>query len=145
MKNILYYIIFLTFTAGIFSCSKQDCNGDLDGMWQLTEWKDSQGSVVATKENMIFYSFQLQMMRFDRKTTPYLYCLSSFEYQGDRIRIFRPITIDSDNPGHDLVHEMSYLFPVGVPLDGVMHIERLTSRELILTCPSTGVMKFRKY
>lgn len=145
MKNILYFIIFLTFIAGIASCSKQDCNGDLDGMWQLIEWKDSEGSVIATKADKIFYSFQLQMMRFDRKTTPGLYCLSSFEYQGDRIRIFRPITVDSENLGHDRVHEMSYLSPVGVPSDGVMHIDRLSSTELVLSSTDTGVLQFRKY
>ena len=135
----------LPLVIAISSCEKKDCNGDLDGMWQLTEWTDAQGTVVATKEDMIFYGFQLQMMRFDRKTPPYLNCMSSFENMGDRIRIYRPVTIDSDNPGHDKVHEMSFLSPAGVPVDGMMDIDRLTSGELILSCPSTGVMKFRKY
>ena len=27
------------------SCNKWDCNGDLDGMWQLTEWRDKDNAV----------------------------------------------------------------------------------------------------
>ncbi len=145
MKRILYFIAILPFIMGISSCEKKDCNGDLDGMWQLVEWTDPEGTVVATKDDMMFYSFQLQMMRFDRTAAPTFFCMSSFENQGDRIRVYRPITIDPENSGHDKIYEMSYLAPVGVPEDGVMHIDRLTPDELILSCPSTGVLKFRKY
>ena len=48
-------------------CDKWDCNGDLDGMWQLTEWRDKNNVVKATKQDMIFYSFQLQMASFRKK------------------------------------------------------------------------------
>ena len=50
------------------SCNKWDCNGDLDGMWQLTEWRDKDNAVKATKRDMIFYSFQLQMASFRKQS-----------------------------------------------------------------------------
>ena len=37
------------------SCDKWDCNGDLDGMWQLMEWRDKDDVVKAIKQDMIFF------------------------------------------------------------------------------------------
>jgi len=58
-KKIYILFAFVAVVLFMTSCDKWDCNGDLDGMWQLTEWRDKDNNVKATKEDMIFYSFQL--------------------------------------------------------------------------------------
>ncbi len=143
MKQILYFIVLLLFTSGIASCNKRDCNGDLDGMWQLVEWKDPDGAVVATKEDMIFYSVQLQMMNFKKLTPAELNYNSSFRKTDDGIQVYDPIRYIGG--GHDQIMDMSVLNPVGVPADGIMKIEGLTSQDLILSSQAKGVLKFRKY
>lgn len=143
MKQILYFIVLLLFTSGIASCNKRDCNGDLDGMWQLVEWKDPEGTVVATKEDMIFYSVQLQMMNFKKLTPAELNYNSSFRKTDDGIQVYDPIRYIGG--GHDQIMDMSVLNPVGVPADGIMKIEGLTSQDLILSSQAKGVLKFRKY
>ena len=100
-------------------CNKWDCNGDLDGMWQLTEWRDKDNKVKATKQNMIFYSFQLQMAIFD-----------PIEYAGS---------------GHDNILPMSVLAPFGVPADGIFHVQTLTGSTMMLTTNNQDVLTFRKY
>ena len=44
--------------------NKRDHNGDLGGMWQLTEWRSPEGTTLATKADQIFYSVQLNLIRF---------------------------------------------------------------------------------
>ena len=143
MKKILYFIVLLLFTSVIASCNKRDCNGDLDGMWQLVEWKDPEGVVVATKEDMIFYSVQLQMMNFKKLTPPEFNYNSSFRKLDDGIQVYDPIQYIGG--GHDQIMDMSVLGPVGVPADGIIKIEGLTSQDLVLSSPSKGILKFRKY
>lgn len=143
MKRILYFIAILPFIMGISSCEKKDCNGDLDGMWQLLEWKDPEGVVVATKEDMIFYSVQLQMMNFKKLTPVELNYNSSFRRTDDGIQVYDPIKYIGG--GHDQIMEMSVLEPVGVPADGIMRMEGLSSQELVLNSPTRGTLKFRKY
>jgi hypothetical protein len=112
-------------------------------MWQLVEWKDPEGTVVATKEDMIFYSVQLQMMNFKKLTPAELNYNSSFRKTDDGIQVYDPIRYIGG--GHDQIMDMSVLNPVGVPADGIMKIEGLTSQDLILSSQAKGVLKFRKY
>lgn len=143
MKKILYFIILLAFVAGITGCNKQDCNGDLDGMWQLVEWKDPKGAVIATGDDMIFYSVQLQMMNFKKLTPVELNCNASFIRTDEGIQVYNPVKYIGG--GHDQIMEMSVLEPVGVPADGIMRIEGLSSQELVLSSPTKGTLNFRKY
>lgn len=143
MKKILYFIVLLLFTSVIASCNKRDCNGDLDGMWQLVEWTDPEGTVVATKDDMMFYSFQLQMMNFKKLTSVGLNYNSSFKRTDDDIQVYDPIMYIGG--GHDQIMDMSVLEPVGIPADGILRIEGLTSQDLVLSSPSKGTLKFRKY
>lgn len=128
------------------SCDKKDCNGPLDGMWQLTLWTQQNGErldTLATKENMIFYSFQLQMMKVANKCNGVSY-FAIFENHGDMVRVYDPFTVDVENPGHDKMFPMSELLVFGIPEDGHLDVEHLTSKELILKS-SCGRMTFRKY
>lgn len=142
MKRLAYSIVIFAITV-MSSCDKIDHNGDLYGMWQLLEWRDASGNVVANKEDMIFYSFQLQMARFDKKTYPMLYMLSSMEHIRDRITIYNPINYKGE--GHDSIYSMSVLQRVGVPENGEMVIYNLSDKSLVLTTESRDTLIFRKY
>lgn len=141
-------IFKLLFTALIsvlfFSCDKVDCNGDLDGQWQMTEWTTPSGELVGNNEMQIYYSFQLQMMGFQRlSATNNGRQRSSFENKGFAIRIYDPI--EYLGAGHDSILPMDVLSRYGVPSDGIMKIEHLSSQKMVLSSAEKGRLSFRKY
>ncbi len=125
------------------SCDKWDCNGDLDGMWQLTEWRDQDNNVKATKEDMIFYSFQLQMASFRKQSGGDYYISSMLEVMPDQIRIYNPAVYRGG--GHDEIQEMSKLAIYGVPEDGIFKIQVLTGSNMELKTNTEETLVFRKY
>jgi hypothetical protein len=129
-------------TMTMTSCDKWDCNGNLDGMWQLTEWRDVDNNVKATKEDMIFYSFQLQMASF-RKNSSEFYLRASLEVSPEQIRIYDPF--DYVGNGHDKIKPMSMLSAVGVPEDGIFLIQVLTGNAMELKTNAGETLVFRKY
>ena len=125
------------------SCDKMDCNGLLDGQWQMIEWKSANGEIIGDNEMQIYYSFQLQMMMFQKLSAPSTYVFSSFHNQQTSIRIYDPIKYKGD--GHDLILSMDTLKQYGVPSDGLMKIDRLSNDTLVLSSNETGRLIFRKY
>ena len=130
-------------TIAMTSCDKWDCNGDLDGMWQMTEWRDKDNNVKATKKDMIFYSFQLQMASFRKQSGEKSFIRTSLEVSPDKLRIYEPIEYAGN--GHDAIQPMSVLAPYGVPEDGIFLIEVLTGSSMVLKTAEQDVMTFRKY
>ena len=143
MKKFIYILILFVATLTITSCDKWDCNGDLDGMWQLTEWRDNENNVKATKDDMIFYSFQLQMASFRKLSEENYYVSSMLEVGSEQIRIYNPAIYDGD--GHDKLLPMSILSIVGVPKDGIFHIDVLTGSTMKLKTNTQETLVFRKY
>ena len=125
------------------SCDKWDCNGDLDGMWQLTEWRDKDDNVKATKQDMIFYSFQLQMASFRKQSGERFFIRTSMAASPEQIKIYDPIEYAGN--GHDAVRPMSVLALFGVPEDGIFLIEVLTGSSMVLKTNDHDVLTFRKY
>lgn len=118
-------------------------NGDLDGQWQMCKWTNPNGELVGDKELQIYYSFQLEMMMFQRLSVSSGYLLSSFQNKGNKIYVYNPIKYKGN--GHDEILPMDTLRQYGVPHDGVMHIDSLTSTTLVLSNEETGRLCFRKY
>ena len=143
MKKIIYILILFVATLTITSCDKWDCNGDLDGMWQLTEWRDNENNVKATKDDMIFYSFQLQMASFRKLSEENYYVSSMLEVGSEQIRIYNPAIYDGD--GHDKLFPMSILSIVGVAEDGIFYIDVLTGSTMKLKTNTQETLVFRKY
>ena len=143
MKRNSILTLILLLVCILTGCNKWDCNGDLDGMWQLLEWRDEAGSTRATKQDMVFYSFQLRMASFRKNKGEGLYVRSSIEVSSQQIRIFDPIEYAGD--GHDAVLPMSALASVGVPDDGILWIETLTGSTMVLRTNKNDVLTFRKY
>ncbi len=127
----------------LVSCDKMECNDGLDGQWQMCEWKSPSGELKGGKEMKIYYSFQLQMMMFQQLLGSGGYQLSSFENCKTHIRIYDPVKYAG--AGHDEILPMEILSRYGVPLDGIMKIEKLAGSTLVLSSEETGTLTFRKY
>ena len=139
-RHIIIYIAFCAILT--IACeNKRDSNGDLGGMWQMTEWRDRQSNVVATKEDRIFLAFRNQLARFMQmpKGGTY-YFLSEFKRDGDSIRFFHIVNYPTDTIAGN--HE---LLPYRIGPNASMKIERLTSESLILSNGETGTIIYRKY
>lgn len=143
VKRILHILVFVALTIVMSGCDKWDCNGDLDGMWQMTEWRDKDGNVKATKEDMIFYSFQLHMASFRKQSGKNFFVRTSQEVTPEQIRIYDPVEYAGD--GHDKVLSMSILSVVGVPEDGILWVQVLTGSKMQLKTNTQDILTFRKY
>lgn len=144
MKRRHYIFLLLATALALFmtGCDKWDCNGDLDGMWQLTEWRDANGNVKADKQAMIFYSFQLQMVSF-RKSGKQTVSRALLEVGEEKLRIYSPF--EYVGGGHDRELPMSVLADFGVPDDGIFLTEVLTEGSMVLRTNANEVLTFRKY
>ena len=141
VKRRLYYrLALLSLLMVVTGCDKRDCNGDLDGMWQLLEWRDKENVVKATKDDMIFYSFQLQMADF-RKVGNEI--RTSLKVTPEQIIFYDPIKYKGN--GHDGFLPMSELSSFGVPEDGIMWIQVLTGSRMELKTNNQDILIFRKY
>lgn len=143
-KHLLYFFIAaIALVSMLASCDKMDCNDGLDGQWQMYEWKSPAGEVIAGKEMKLYYSFQLQMMMFQRLSSSSGYILSSFENRTTSIRVYDPLKYIG--AGHDSILSMDTLAYYGVPMDGIMKVEKLTGSTLVLSSSEMGTLSFRKY
>ena len=142
-NNMFKQAIVALISVLLFSCDKVDCNGDLDGQWQMIEWTSPSGELVGNNEMQIYYSFQLQMMMFQRLSTSSGQQRSSFENQGSSIRIYDPI--EYQGHGHDKILSMDVLSRYGVPSNGMMKIEHLSPQKMVLSSTEKGRLTFRKY
>ena len=136
-----YFIsaLCLSVTMLISSCEvKWDQNGDLDGMWQMTEWRDNTGTILATKEQGYYFCFQLQLLKFQESGKGAHY-LSYFTATHDSLIIGRTYEWPADS-----ISPLSSLSKYGIPSDGRLHIDLLNSNHLILSS-SEGILTFRKY
>ncbi len=137
MKKLLLTLLFpiLSILGG---CENwHETAGDLAGMWQLTEWKDTDGKVIATKDDGIYYSFQLELMKL-QKLGDYFYLLY-YTHEGDYIILGNIYQRPNDNPV-----ESSSIEYLGAPTEGKFHIDCLSGGKMILSS-SKGTLQFRKY
>ncbi len=122
--------------ACLLACeNKRDTNGDLGGMWQLTEWR--RDTVVATNEDGIYYHFQLQLMKLQKLGQGYH--LARFAHTGDSL-----IVGEVYSQPFDSVVGRDELRIYGVPEDGKFHIDALTDSRMVLS-GAEGTLTFRKY
>lgn len=141
-KRIALCGLFIVFIAQM-SCTKADYENDLAGQWQLYEWTTTSGQFSGGIELGIYYSFQLQMMMFQKSSASSNYMLASYQYNDSTIYVYNPIKYNGN--GHDEILKMDTLAQYGVPHSGLFNVVRLSSKKLILYSNETGQLKFRKY
>ena len=138
--HIIHCILLILLTS-LSSCDewKWDENGDLDGMWQMTEWRDkATGNIIATNEDGIYYSFQLKLMKF-QQTGSDTYHLSYFTHAGNQLIVGKTIVWPDDEecPLTDLAQ-------YGVPSNGLFNIDALSKKRMQLSTDDAK-LTFRKY
>lgn len=139
-KHIYYILILVAVMFTTASCDKVDDNGDLGGMWQLTEWRAlPSGEVRATKTDAIFYSVQLNLMKFSIYNDMDTYHLARFSHRNDSL-ILGKIYARPDEKEVPATELAKY----GVPPSGAFAIDNLTSSSMTLRSDS-AVLTFRKY
>lgn len=136
-------VYFLTIMFGLLAFSgcdsKWDKNGDLYGLWQLTEWRDNTNTVVATKNDCIYYCVQLNLIQFRQVNRTYY--LAYFSHTGDNLTINRPVKQTTT----DSLCSCTDLNKFGVPSDGIFHVDVLNDERMVLSSASQGTLSFRKY
>lgn len=139
VKAKLYILALVAAVLSMSSCDKKDCNGDLDGMWQLTEWRDkATDHIVKTNQDSLYYCFQQKLVKFQHGSLSEHY-LSRFEHTSDELVIGQTTAWPADE-----VRPLTELAPFGVPADGRLHVERLSNSHMVLST-AASTLTFRKY
>lgn len=142
MKAKSLYIIALILGMTMFatSCDKVDDNGDLGGMWQCTEWKSlPEGKIVLGKQQALFYSVQLDLMKFSINNDIDTYHLARFAHKNDSLIITKVFSRPKDEEV-----PCTELAKYGVPANGKFAIIELTSSKMVLKSDQ-DMLTFRKY
>lgn len=138
-KNWKNIIVAISAILSINSCDKLDCNGDLDGMWQMTQWKEKKtGNIRATNEDNIYYHVKLELMKMQKIGYPYVY-LTTFHYTKDSIYIDKVYSQPFDS-----ICTYDSLACFGVTNEGSFQINSLNSKHMELE-NDLYILNFRKY
>ncbi len=133
---LCYAVAVLFFTA----CDKVDDNGDLGGMWQLTNWtkKAQPDKPYKTSADRIYYAFRLNYVRTQCMSED-AYYISEFHVTSDSLCVDRVYAAPNDS-----VVSVDALLQYGVDSSGRFHIDRLTGNSMVLS-NEENVLTFRKY
>lgn len=146
MKNRIYSYLILILLSLMFlfqSCDKMDKNGDLDGHWQMTDWRNNaDNSVVADKSSQLFYTIQLELIQIRYKTKEKYGCVALFEHRNDSLILTKAFQQKANTDS--LLQDMSTLKKYGVSADGRFKIVSLSSDHMTLK-NDEYTLKFLKY
>ena len=139
MKHIFHIIYTTLLILTLTGCYEWADNGDFDGMWQLTEWRDKQtNEIVATNESGIYYCVQLELMKFQQSDISAHY-LSYFTLTPDSLVLGKVISYPTNEEA-----SFTQLSKYGVPDNGRFHVDALTDSRMQLSTDE-AVLLFRKY
>lgn len=135
LQRLLFLLLPLVLLALLTGCDNKRDSSDLAGQWQLLEWRDASDAVVRTKEDGIYYCFQLSLLELD----PTRYC--KYQQTPDSLILLGAYKnmYNTDTPVP--YTEFAYF---GIPVDGRFGIDALNDDDLVLSGKS-GVLRFRRY
>lgn len=126
----------------IVGCNRADMNGELDGNWQLLEWRDNaSGNIVADNSSYLFYTVKLEMIQFHYKKSSARPYQAYFSYTGDSLLLGLAYMNQANS---DSAVSISALHPYGVDAHGTFRVCELNSRRLVLQ-NTENTLVFRKY
>jgi len=142
----LYSIIATLLLVLTASCeNKRDDSGTLGGMWQLIEWRAADGSVAYDKpDTTLYYKVRnnlLMLQELPGESESYF--LTYYRQTADSI-IINTEKIFNNAERDTVCHNVSDLRKYGVPANGRLHIDALTSDKMVLSSEE-GTLRFRKY
>lgn len=145
-------ILLLTLLA-LPSCENfHENNGDLGGMWQLTQWTqlnaDGSTTIKATNEDGIYYSVHREIIQYthfgpEKAKQELEYSrryFSMFRHTADSLIIYNIVNAKDE----ETLVEASELKEYGIPEDGHFLINHLDADEMTLSYDK-NILKFRKY
>ena len=125
----------LVLLAVLCGCENKRDSSDLAGQWQLLEWRDASGETVRTKEDGIYYRFQLSLLQLEFSyICKYVETPDSLILQGAYKNMY-----NTDTPV-----PFTEFAEYGIPEDGRFGIDALNGEDLVLSGKS-GVLRFRRY
>ena len=148
LKHIYIYCIVALLSLFLYSSceNKRDDSGTLGGMWQLVEWRNSDGSLAYDKpDTKIYYKIRnniLMLQELPGETETYF--LTYYHLDDDYLVINQPYTIVRDAELDTIPHTIEALHKYGIPSNGRLHIDVLESDKMVLT-GEEGTLRFRKY
>ena len=148
LKHIYIYCIVALLSLFLYSSceNKRDDSGTLGGMWQLVEWRNSDGSLAYDKlGTKIYYKIRnniLMLQELPGETETYF--LTYYHLDDDYLVINQPYTIVRDAELDTIPHTIEALHKYGIPSNGRLHIDVLESDKMVLT-GEEGTLSFRKY
>ena len=135
MQRLLFLLLPLVLLTLLTGCDNKRDSSDLAGQWQLLEWRDASDAVVRTKEDGIYYCFQLSLLELDATR----YC--KYQQTPDSLILLgaykNMYNTDTPVPFTEFAH-------FGIPEDGRFGIDALNDDDLVLSGKS-GVLRFRRY
>lgn len=125
----------LVLLAVLCGCENKRDSSDLAGQWQLLEWRDASGKTVGTKEDGIYYRFQLSLLQLEFS----YYC--KYVETPDSL-----ILLGAYKNKYNVDTQVSFseFAEFGIPQDGRFGIDALNGDDLVLSGKS-GVLRFRRY
>jgi len=148
LKHTYIYCIVALLSLFLYSSceNKRDDSGTLGGMWQLVEWRNSDGSLAYDKpDTKIYYKIRnniLMLQELPGETETYF--LTYYHLDDDYLVINQPYTIVRDAELDTIPHTIEALHKYGIPSNGRLHIDVLESDKMVLT-GEEGTLRFRKY
>lgn len=135
LRRSLLMWLPLVLLAVLCGCENKRDSSDLAGQWQLLEWRDASDAVVRTKEDGIYYCFQLSLLELNSGCfCKYVETPDSLILQGAYTNKYNT---DTPVPFTRFAH-------FGIPEDGRFGIDVLNDDDLVLSGKS-GVLRFRRY
>lgn len=154
MKRLHTIILSTLATLLLMSCENfRDNNGDLGGMWQLTQWRtrSSSGEIdslvadniyensQAPNPRKIYYCIHNSVLQFeDASRDRRFFYFATFEHAENLLRI--KTIVDKGDTVRTFLEAKDF----GVPADGIFHINTLNNKNLTLTFDGNELY-FRKY
>lgn len=148
LKHTYIYCIVALLSLFLYSSceNKRDDSGTLGGMWQLVEWRNSDGSLAYDKPGTkIYYKIRnniLMLQELPGETETYF--LTYYHLDDDYLVIKQPYTIVRDAELDTIPHTIEALHKYGIPSNGRLHIDVLESDKMVLI-GEEGTLRFRKY
>ena len=135
LRYTLFILLPLMLMSLFAACENKRDSSDLAGQWQLLEWRDPSDAVVRTKEDGIYYRFQLSLLQLEfEKLCKYVETPDSLILLGAYTNKYNT---DTPVPFTKFAH-------FGIPEDGRFGIDVLNDDDLVLSGKS-GVLRFRRY
>lgn len=150
MKTIkhfsLYSIVSLLLLVLSASCeNKRDDSGTLGGMWQLVEWRAVDGSVAYNKpDTTLYYKVRNNLLMLQELPGESESYFLTYYLQAEGCIIINKDKIVNNAERDTVLHPIGDLKKYGVPLNGRLHIDALTSDKMVLS-GEEGTLRFRKY